>query len=61
MWNDDRGDSVHLLCQDDSVPVVVGRDELDDVFSRHPVTMGREARSQCSEEEEHEAGQPPLG
>ena len=59
MWNNDRGDSVRLLRQDDSVPVVVGRDKLDD--SRHPVTMGRKAGSQCSEDEEQEAGQQPLG
>ena len=39
MWNNDRGDSVRLLRQDNSVPVVVGRDKLDDVISGHPVTM----------------------
>jgi len=61
MWNKDRGDSVRLLRQDDSVPVVVGRDKLDDIISRHPVTMRRKAGSQCSEDEEQEAGQQPLG
>ena len=61
MWNNDRGHSVRLLRQDDSVPVVVGRDKLDDAISGHPVTMGRKAGSQCSEDEEQEGGQQPLG
>ena len=57
MWNSDRGDSVRLLRQNDPVPVVVGGDKFDDVLASHPVTVGREAGAQCSEDEEQEAGQ----
>jgi hypothetical protein len=31
MWNSDRGDSVRLLRQDDTVSVVVGGYKFDDV------------------------------
>ena len=61
VWNSDRRDSVRLLRQNDPVPVVVGADEFDDVISRPPVTVGRKAGPQCSEDEEQEAGQQPLG
>ncbi len=61
MWNSDGGDSVRLLRQDDPVSVVVGGDEFDDVISSHPVTMGRKAGTQCSEDEEQEVGQQPVG
>ena len=61
MCNSDRGDSVRLLRQDDPVPVVVGVDKFDDVISRRPVTVGRKARTQRSEDEEQEAGQQPVG
>ena len=50
MLNSDRGDLVRLLRQDDPVPVVVGDDKFDDVISRHPVTVGRKASTQCSED-----------
>ena len=61
MWSSDRGDSVRLLRQDDPVPVVVGGDKFDDVISRQPVTVGRKASTECSEDEEQEAGQQPVG
>ncbi len=61
MWNSDGGDSVRLLRQDDPVSVVVGGDEFEDVISSHPVTVGRKAGTQCSEDEEQEAGQQPFG
>ena len=61
MWNSDGGDSVRLLRQDHPVSVVVGGDELDNVISRHPVTVGREAGTQCSEDEEQGARQQPFG
>ena len=50
MLNSDRGDSVRLLRQDDPVPVVVGGDKFDDVIASHPVTVGRKAGTQCSED-----------
>ena len=50
MLNSDRGDSVRLLRQDDPVFVVVGGDKFDDVISGHPVTVGRKAGTQCSED-----------
>ena len=55
--NHDRGNSVRLLRQDDSMPVVVGGDEFDDAIPRHPMTMGRKAGTQCSEDQEQEARQ----
>ncbi len=61
MLNSDRGDSVRLLCQDDPVPMVVWGDKFDDVISSHPVAVGRKAGTQCSEDEEQEAGQQPVG
>ena len=61
MLNSARGDSVRLLRQDDPVPVVVGGNKFGDVISRHPVTVGRKAGTQCSEDEEQEAGQQPFG
>ncbi len=61
MWNSDRGDSVRLLRQDDPVSVVVGSDKFDVVISSHPVTVGWKAGTQCSEDEEQEAGQQPVG
>jgi hypothetical protein len=61
MCHSDRGDSVRLLRQDDPVPVVVGRDKFDDVSPGHLVTVGRKAGTQCSEDEEQEAGQQPVG
>ena len=61
MWNSDGEDSVRLLRQDDPVSVVVGGDKFDDVVSRHPVTVGREAGTQRSEDEEQEKGQQPFG
>jgi len=61
MWNSHRPESVRLLRQDDPVSVVVGGDEFDDVVSRHPVTVGREAGTQRSEDEEQETGQQPFG
>ena len=59
--NSDRGDSVRLLRQDDPVSVVVGSDKFDVVISSHPVTVGWKAGTQCSEDEEQEAGQQPVG
>ena len=50
MLNSDRGDSVRLFRQDDSVPVVVGGNKFDGVISGHPVTVGRKAGTQCSED-----------
>ena len=41
--------------------VVVGGDKFDDALSRHPVTVGWKAGTQCSENEEQEAGQQPVG
>ena len=61
MCNSDRGDSVCLLRQDDPVSVVVGRDKLDGVLSGHLVTVGRKTGTQCSEDEEQETGQQPVG
>ncbi len=61
MGHSDRGDSVRLLRQDDPVSVVVGGDKFDDVISSHPVTVGRKAGTQCSENEEQEVGQQPEG
>ncbi len=61
MCNSDRGESVRLLREDDPVSVVVGRDKLDGVLSGHVVTVGRKAGTQCSEDEEQEAGQQPVG
>ncbi len=61
MCNSDRGDSVRLLRQDDPVPVVVGGDKFDGVLSGHPVTVGRKTGTQCSEDEEHETRQQPVG
>jgi hypothetical protein len=61
MWNSDRGDSDRLLRQDDPVSVVVGSDKFGDVISSHPVTVGRKTGTQCSEDEEQEAGQQPMG
>ena len=61
MWNRDLGDSVRLLRQYDPVSVVVGGDEFDDVISSHAVTVGRKAGTQCSEDEEQEARQQPVG
>ena len=61
MWNSDRGDSDRLLRQDDPVSVVVGGDQFEDVISSHPVTVRRKAGTQCSEDEEQEAGQQPVG
>ena len=61
MLNSARGDSVRLLRQDDTVFVVVGGDKFDDVISSHPMTVGRKAGTQCSEDEEQEAGQQPEG
>ncbi len=60
-WGRDRGDSVRLLRQDDAVSVVAGGDKFDDVICRHPVTVGRKAGTQCSEDEKQEAGQQPYG
>ena len=59
--NSDPGESVRLLRQDDPVSVVVGSDKFDVVISSHPVTVGRKAGTQCSEDEEQEAGQQPFG
>jgi len=59
--NSDRGDSVRLLRQDDPVSVVVGSDKFDVVISSHPVTVGRKAGTQCSEDEEQETRQQPVG
>ncbi len=50
LLNSDRRDSVRLLRQYDPVSVVVGGDKFDDVISSHPVTMGRKAGTQCSED-----------
>ena len=61
IWNGDRGDSVRLLRQDDPVFVVVRGDKFEDVISSHRVAVGRKTGSQCSEDEEQEAGQQPLG
>ena len=61
MWDSDRGDSVRLLRQNDPVSVVVGSDKFDDALSRRPVTVGRKASTQCSEDEEQEARQQPVG
>jgi hypothetical protein len=61
MWNSDRGDSVRLLRQDDPVSVMVGGDKCDDVISSHPVTVGRKACTQCSEDEEQKPGQQLEG
>ena len=61
MCHSDRGDSVRLFRQDDPVPVVVGRDKFDGVLSGHPVTVGRKTGTQCSEDEEHETRQQPVG
>ncbi len=52
--------SVRLFGQDDPVIVVVGGDQLLAVIAGHPVAMGWEARSQCSEDEEQKAGYQPL-
>ena len=52
--------SVRLLGQDDPVFVVVGGDQLLAVISGHPVAMGWEARSQCSQNQEQKAGYQPL-
>lgn len=59
-WANDLRNSVCLLRQDDPVSVMVGGDEFDDVISGHPVTVGRKAGTQCSEDEEQEAGQQPM-
>ncbi len=56
-----RGNSVPRLRQDDPVSVVVGGDEFADVISRHPMTVGRNAGTQCPEDQEQEAGQHALG
>ena len=50
-----------MLRQDNPVSVVVGGDKFDDVISRKPVTVGRKAATQCSEDEEQEVGQQPEG
>ncbi len=60
-WDRNRGNPVPRLRQDDPVSVVVGSDKFNDVVSRHPVTVGRKAGTQCSEDEEQEAGQQPVG
>ncbi len=60
-WASDRRNAVRLLRQDDPVSVVARGDEFDDVISGHPVTVGRKAGTQCSEDEEQEAGQQPMG
>ena len=61
MRKSDRGESVRLLREDDPVSVVVGRDKLDGVLSGHLVTVGRKAGTQCSEDQEQETGQQPVG
>ena len=61
MWNSDRRHSIRLLGQDDPVVVVLGGDQLVAVISSHPVTVGWKAGTQCSEDEEQEAGQQPVG
>ena len=57
----DRGYAFRLLRQDNPVSVVVRGDKFDDVISRHPVTVGREAGTQRPEDQEQEAGQQPFG
>jgi len=52
--------SIRLLGQDDPVFVVVGGDQLLAVISGHPMAMGWEARSKCSQNQEQKAGQQPL-
>ena len=61
MCKSDRGDSVRLLREDDPVSVVVGGDKFDGALSGHLVTVGRKAGTQCSEDEEQETRQQPVG
>ena len=60
MCNNDRGDSVRLHRQSDAMSVVVGGDEFDGVLSGHLMTVGRKTGTDCSEDEQQEAGQQPV-
>ena len=50
-----RRDPVRLIRQDDRMPMMIRRDELDDATIIRPVTMGRKARTQGPEDEQQEA------
>ncbi len=54
-------DPIRLIRQDDTVIVMVGRDELDEVTVIYPMTVGRKPRAQRPEEEQQEAGNRLMG
>ena len=48
-------DLVRLIRQDDRMPVMFGRYELDEVGVIHPVTVGRKPGAHRSEDKQQEA------
>ena len=48
-------DPVRRIRQDDPMPMMIGRDQLDKTSVIHPVTVGWKARAQRPEDDQQEA------